>query len=390
MTDPPATSSRQGPVQASAAAVLAVYRASKAHLPRFVVYAVEGVGHTLQVTAGKVINVGEEWMRRLPFGEKVRLYATVLRGWLAYRPDYDQFVAYLKTCYRGEWSRGLSEAVAQLYTRLSAWKGVQDVMYISAFLLAEGNQKLQDTLVSTWNKVQHPISLLQSVQNSLQVTSLSQSLYEKVRIFTSLTQMSDQLRSSALSLQAKGRHFLKSAKDIADRTAFLLYRATDQSVEYSLRIIDERLVSRISSPPAELGLRGEARLVDMEHRLRLELTQFLTEKKQVFRTSFVYTSVQATMQAGVRVYRHTSEAVASSELPEVVKAPIDSVLVFVGMGAILAKFDKSVWTRLDMDGDGVVTLGDLCQALSPRRALKIMLNGYSMALGWEQNSGEVD
>lgn len=389
MTDPLPTSSRQGPVQASAAAVLAVYRASKAHLPRFVVYAVEGVEHTLQSTAGKVSHAGENWMHRLPFGEKVRLYATVLRGWLAYRPDYAQFVAYLKTCYRGEWHEGLSETAAQLYTRLTAWKGAQDVMYISAYLLSEGSQKLQDTLISAWDKVQHPASILQSVQNSLQVTALSQSVYEKVRIFTSLTQMSAQLRSSALSLQAKGHHFLKSAKAIADRTAFLLYRATDQTVECSLRIMDERLVSRISSPPAELGLRGEARLVDMERRLRLELTQFLGEKKQVFRSSFVYTSVQATMQAGVRVCQHTSEAVAASELPEVVKAPIDSVLIFVGMGAILGKFDKAVWTRLDMDGDGVVTLGDLCQALSPRRALKIMLNGYSMALGWEQSS-EID
>lgn len=394
MTEPQPTSSRQGPVQASTAAVLAVYQASKAHLPGFVIYAVEGVTHTLQTTAAKMIKtgqrVGQELIQRLPFGEKVRLYATVLRGWLAYRPDYEQFVTYVKTCYKGEWSEALSETVTGMYERLGTWRGTQDVMYISAFLLSEGNQKLQDTLIAAWNTVRNPAFLLKSVQNSLPAASLSQSIYEKVRIFTSLTQMSAQLHSSALSLQSQTRHFLKSAREIANRTAFILYRATDKAMECSIRIMDEKLVTRISTPPRELGLRGEARLVDMEHRLRVELTEFLSEKKEMFKTSFVYTTVEASMQAGIRVYQRSSESVATSEVPEMVKAPIDSVLIFVGLGAILNKFDKTVWTRLDIDGDGVVTMGDLCRALSPRRALKIMLNGYSMALGWDQNSSEIE
>ena len=383
MTEPQTTSSRKEGWIAPVGAVLAVYAASKPHLPGLVVSAVEGIGQRVGslLTAGR--KTAEEVFEKLPFGEKVRLYATVLRGWLAYRPDFSQYLAYIRASYKGHWTRSLREGVSELYAKLSTWGGSQDILYLSAFLLSEGSERLQNALISTWSQVRSPTLLLTSVKDNLQVKSLSTSVREKVRLFTSINEMSTELRASAVALQTKGRSFMKSAKEISSRTVFILYGSIDRSMEFSLRVLDERVVSRLSAPPREIGLRGEARLVDMERRLRAELTEFWREKKEIVKASHMYTTISATMQAGIKVYQRSSDSLAASELPEVIKAPIDSVLLFVGLGAVLTRFDKTVWTRLDMDADGVVTVGDMCKALSPKRVLTVMLNGYALALGWE-------
>lgn len=303
-----------------------------------------------------------------------RLYAAVLKSWLAHGLDYERYISAVKRVYGAGWQPALAEQSKALHSFLQSYVHIDDVLLLAAALATEGNERLMHALVTVWEHV--PTLNMREFVERLK-TSMGKEwkidFASAGQLFYSLATLKAAITASATALKSQTTALVRKAKDVANRTSFLLLRATDQAVNASIVVLDEQWVSRVCSAPGpSVPLRGFDRLAEMEHRLHSELSLFITAKQGALQDSGTYQYVSDKVNSlKALCVRVRSTDVYALTWPQKVKTGLDQVFLYVGLESFVRAFDHTVWEKLDEDEDSEVSVGDLVRTVGRVRQVQL-------------------
>ena len=303
-----------------------------------------------------------------------RLYAAVLKSWLAYGLDYERFITAVKRVYGEGWQPALAEKAKALHAFLQGYVHIDDVLLLAAALATEGNERLMRALVTVWEHV--PALNMREFVDRLKTAMGKEwkaDFTSAGRLFYSLASLKAAIAGSATALKSQTTTLVRKAKDVANRTSFLLLRATDQAVDASIVVLDEQWVSRVCSAPGpSVPLRGFDRLAEMEHRLHSELSLFIATKQGALHDSrsYQYVSDKVNSLKAICIRVRATDVYALT-WPQKVKSGLDRVFLYVGLESLVRAFDHTVWEKLDADEDREVSVGDLVRTVGRVRQVQL-------------------
>ena len=305
----------------------------------------------------------------------IRLYAAVLKGWLAHGLDYDRYIFAVKRLYGQGWQPMLAEKSRALHAFLQNYVHVDDVLWLAAALATEGNEGLMQTLMAVWELTPR-LNMQEFVEKVKKVTGKEWKVdfASAGQLFYSLASLKSTINRSVSALKSQTTALVHKAKDVANRTSFLLLSATDKAVEASIVVLDEQWVSRVCSAPGpSVPLRGFDRLAEMEHRLHSELNLFITVKRGALEDSRTYQYVSDKVNSLKVICTNVRNTdLCALTWPQQVKSRLDRVFVFVGLESFVKVFDRTVWEKLDQDEDKEVSVGDLVKTVRQVHLTEVM------------------
>jgi hypothetical protein len=163
---------------------------------------------------------------------------------------------------------------------------------------------------------------------------------------------------------------VESAIEIADKTSYLILAGLDEIYNWAVDSLDSKVVSKwVPVPSSELQLRGNDRLLAMNHRVASELSLSLKSALEKLPT---YYEIQ---EYSLKDYKdlvldklsnlqHIKlDDIKESDIPEQTIQRLDSMLEKVGLNKLVVTLHSRVWFKIDKNHDGKISVGDLYESV---------------------------
>lgn len=282
--------------------------------------------------------------------------------------SYQEFLREIHQSYPEGIPRPLQKVTWSFYESCEAYGTPPSFPQFLAEVLSEGNTQVSKFLVSTWNFHRN---------------------FGKNCFFSAFKLKFPEYSRNAsvfydIMFEENPKNYRERVSEIAESTCFLALEVTDDLLEWSLEIFDNKVFTLLV-PKYNVTGENLSRLSVMYRRLLL----FLKVQCWSIQKSKSVESLSDYFQISKKAsyYSELLKALKSSNLnnysektsPEQLKNKFKQMLEMLGLGRFAEFLDAHMWKLMDIDGDGVVSLSDLIlvvKKFNPWFAVYLFIHQY--------------
>jgi hypothetical protein len=308
----------------------------------------------------------------LSLAEKKRFYMTCIQAWLSNDLSYENLTRSLQTVFGEQLSQEMVRSAEEFFTSAKEFAGdLTNIPEFTAHILAKGDTRIKRELSNAWydKKVSNQRQFVQSLRSNL-TDVWDDKMMETAQLYYAVCLLQRDIKYGIAVINERELSVVESAIEIADKTSYLILAGLDEIYNWAVDSLDSKVVSKwVPVPSSELQLRGNDRLLAMNHRVASELSLSLKSALEKLPT---YYEIQ---EYSLKDYKdlvldklsnlqHIKlDDIKESDIPEQTIQRLDSMLEKVGLNKLVVTLHSRVWFKIDKNHDGKISVGDLYESV---------------------------